>query len=350
MCDQQHSNPYQTMKRRNVIQPAPGDLAALYSGMALRFWLCLAGVICCAQLALGQQLPLWSQFREFNYQYNPAAHDYFSVEENYNHLDIDLAYRLSWTSIQGAPRTALLGGQYFNDDLNMIFGGSLTHDQFGPTSFTGIQLQYAYRINFSDRKDHALAIGLSGILSFLRVNGADLEARNPDDVLFNSNVVNASTFNVGAGLYYSLEMGEGYNPVYLLAGIGLDQGLPSDLLVEGNGEQGNLKQEMHLNAQLALRFYYGYSIDYVEPVILYRRAQNAPPLYLAGFRATFLEQRLLMGAQISREFEPYLQFGFEAIPRLRLGYALSFFLANTFSSTAQPGTSHELALGYRIEY
>jgi hypothetical protein len=239
------------MKRINVYRPAVRCAATFFGTWALRLWLCLAGTLSCTHFALGQQLPLWSQFREFNYQYNPAAHDYFSVEENYNHLDIDLAYRLSWTSIQGAPRTALLGGQYFNDDLNMIFGGSLTHDQFGPTSFTGIQLQYAYRINFSDRKDHALAIGLSGILSFLRVNGADLEARNPGDVLFNSNVVNASTFNVGAGLYYSLEMGEGYNPVYLLAGIGLDQGLPSDLLVEGNPHTENFIEGGGLNRHKA---------------------------------------------------------------------------------------------------
>jgi len=339
------------MSRMSIfIQISEGNKIAILRGGVLLFLIPIALFFVFPDYAWGQQLPLWSQFREFNYQYNPAAHDYFSIEENDNSLELDLAYRLSWTSIQGAPRTALLGGQYFNGDLNMIFGGSITHDQFGPTSFTGLQLQYAYRINFSRQKDHALAIGLSGILSFLRVNGADLEARNPGDVLFNSNVVNASTFNVGAGMYYSLEVGNGYNPVYFLAGVGVDQGLPSDLLVDGNGQQGNLKQEMHLNAQLAFRFYYGYSIDYVEPVILYRRTFNAPSLYLAGFRATFLEQRLLMGAQISREFEPYLQFGFEAIPRLRLGYALSFFLANTFSSANKPGASHELALSYRIDY
>lgn len=311
---------------------------------------CLLGLVVMVVPLQAQQLPLWSQFREFNYQYNPAAYDFFTVEENYNNLDLDLAYRLSWTSIQGAPRTGLIGAQYFNDDLNMAFGGSFTNDQFGPTSYSQFQLNYAYRLNFSNQKDHALWVGLSGIFSLLRIDGSQLSGQNPDDVLFNTNVVNASSINVGAGLYYSLELGSGYNPAYLLAGLAVDQGLPSNVLVDGNGEQANLKQEIHLNGQIALRFYYGYSIDYVEPVVLYRRAFNAPPMALAGVRGTFLEQRLLFGVQLSSNFEPYLQVGFEAIPRLRIGYALSFFLANTFSSTTTPGTSHEITLGYRFDY
>ncbi len=301
-------------------------------------------------LAAGQQLPLWAQYREFNYELNPAAADFFTTEEVYQNLDLDLAYRLNWTSIEGAPQTGLLGAQYQNDDLNMSFGGSFTHDRFGPTTFSKFRLFYAYRINFSRYKDHALTVGLSAIYSLFRVDGNDLLAQDPNDQLFNQNITNSSAFNAGVGIYYSVEFGDGYSPKYFLLGVAMDQGLPSNLLIDGNGGQGNLKQEMHFNGQVGFRFYYGYERDYIEPMVLVRYAQSSPTWYLYGFRATFIDQRMLVGLQLSGSFEPYLQAGFEIIPQLRLGYALSFFLSNTFSTSERPGPGHEFTLGYRIEY
>ncbi len=148
-----------------------------------------------------QQLPLFSEYNNNGFVINPAMMGWESITA------ISGSYRHQWTGMPQAPRTALLSFRHAAEDLNMAYGGYFVHDQTGPTSFTGVNLLYAYHIKFKPElegyeKRNRLSIGLSLSGLAYRLRGADLRYIDPDDELIIQN--NESQFfpDAGAGLFY----------------------------------------------------------------------------------------------------------------------------------------------------
>lgn len=293
-----------------------------------------------------QQLASWTQFRAFQYATNPAVVDVFDLEED-NLIDLDLVYRKQWTSFEGAPETAFLGLQYVNDRANMSLAGLVLNDEFGPTSYAQAQLQYAYQIKMDAYGDNFLSIGLAFAANQFRVNADKLKVENPNDQLIGDAPQNKTLMNGSFGLYYQGAIGASrFNRKYLIAGFSAEQMLPADLEIEGQaGQLANLKRALHFHAFLGTRIYYGSDYDYVEPVLWAKAVRGAPMNYFFATRMTFSEQRFWLGAGISSDWEGHLQAGVGLSEQIHLGYATSFYLANTLG--ADIGLTHEIRLAFR---
>lgn len=295
---------------------------------------------------MSQQWPEWMQFRQFNYVYNPGFFEGFTGTEGGRTLDVNLAYRINWTAIEGAPRTALLGLHYTNAPANMSTGAFLMHDRFGPVLTTRLQGFYNYRLRFSGRRDHGLSIGLGASLNQFRLDGSKIQVDNPGDQLLLESIQTRISPNISAGLYYYLEF-SGYrrSPQFLIVGIAVDQVLEADVLFEGKRDQVNWKQERHYNGMVAERFYLRNGIDFIEPVVIAKVVQNNPIYLMGGGRATIGEQLLQLGLLVSTSWEAHLQFNVEVLPGLSFGYGGAFFLTGVPAN--RPGMSHELGVRYR---
>lgn len=303
-------------------------------------------IIALATSSIAQQLANWTQFRAFQYATNPAVVDIFDFDTD-QLIDLDLVYRKQWTSFEGAPETALLGLQYVNDRANMSLGALLLNDEFGPTSYSQLQLQYAYQIKMDRFGESFLSIGLAFAANQFRVDADKLKVENPNDQLIGDTPQSKTLMNGSFGLYYQGEIGSSrFNRKFFIAGLSAEQMIPADLQIEGDGGSlANLKRAMHFHAFLGTRIYYGSGYDYVEPVIWAKAVQGAPLNYFFATKMTFSEQRFWLGAGLSSEWEGHLQAGVGLSEQIQLGYATSFYLANTFGSDI--GLTHEIRLAFR---
>lgn len=292
-----------------------------------------------------QQLANWTQFRAFQYATNPAIVDIFDFDAD-QMIDLDLVYRKQWTSFEGAPETALLGLQYVNDRANMSLGGLVLNDEFGPTSYSQLQLQYAYQIKMDPYGESFLSIGLAFAANQFRVDADKLKVENPNDQLIGDSPQSKTLMNGSFGLYYQGQLGASrFNRKFIIAGLSAEQMIPADLQIEGNGSTANLKRALHYHAFLGTRFYYGSGYDFVEPVVWAKAVHGAPINYFFATKMTFSEQRFWLGAGVSSEWEGHLLAGVGLSEQIHLGYATSFYLANTFGSDI--GLTHEIRLAFR---
>jgi len=144
-----------------------------------------------------QQLPLLSTQSAENYNPSIINADYF---KNYAPTSISVRYRYQWIGLEDAPKSFIGHFAHWNEDLNVLFGGSLISDQTGPTGFTGLYGKIGYGISISD--DLLLSIALRGGLVQYRVKGNDLNFLEPDDIASNVDSKLFPDFSLGATLYF----------------------------------------------------------------------------------------------------------------------------------------------------
>ena len=292
---------------------------------------------------LAQQQTSWSRYRAFPFLFNPAMAEHLEADGGGNSLDVDLGFRQQWSAFEDAPQTMLAGAQYSHDRLNMNLGLFLLRDEFGPSGFTQAQVSYAYRLRLSRFKDHGLAIGIGLSMTQFRLDGSILEVENESDPLVGEMLQSQSFPNAAAGLYYYNEIAGGSRPVYLMMGAAADQALPYQLNFEGKGSrQASLQREIHYNAFMGMRSYYGGGYDYLEVHAMVRKVFYAPLNVIGGVRISFADQAFSVGAALSSAWEAHLQTGFNLFDEWTIGYAASFYLSNTFEAPA--GVTHELGL------
>jgi len=175
-----------------------------------------------AGIAIGQQLPIFSQYQEGDHFTNPAllSNELLKFELN---STSSLAYRNQWTGVKDAPRTALGRFEQWNDDKNLFYGGTLIYDQTGPTSFMGIYGKFGYGINFN--QDWMLSIALSGGIVQYRIKAAELNFLEDDDVAKSNATRLYPDVGLGAVLYYKKKYFVGFSMPQI---IGLNSTFTND--------------------------------------------------------------------------------------------------------------------------
>jgi len=174
-----------------------------------RFYLFLSSIIC-ANLAIAQQKPQYTQYVFNNYLLNPAV----SGIENYT--DLKAGYRSQWTGLEGAPVTSYLTintpiGQNFiqGDAAAMPSGDSnpygrgytqnytaseshhgvglmIVSDKAGPITQTNLNATYAYHLTLTSKLN--LAVGVSAGVNHISLNTAEITLENPlDPAIANGN-------------------------------------------------------------------------------------------------------------------------------------------------------------------
>ncbi len=156
-----------------------------------------------------QQLPLFTQYREYQGMINPASvnSDFFNYGYN---LSAGISYRNQWVGIPGSPSTQVVRGEYLLNSDNaygFLGGGYLINDQAGPISMTGFYLRAAgvALVPDDDPYNGGLNIGITGGLVQYRLNSDEFKPRDPGDL---NTMLDQFKLHpdVGVGLFYYYRM------------------------------------------------------------------------------------------------------------------------------------------------
>jgi type IX secretion system PorP/SprF family membrane protein len=139
-----------------------------------------------------QQMPDISQIGENLTFYNPGAIG------NQEVLTAIFTYRKKFAGFEGMPTTQIFSAHAPLKNPDVAMGIVLEHDALGGTNYTGVYLNYAYRIDVGNNK---LSFGLKGGINSGSQKYIELRDEEPDLVWSDQN----STFyvpNFGAGVLF----------------------------------------------------------------------------------------------------------------------------------------------------
>ncbi|MEW7291167.1 PorP/SprF family type IX secretion system membrane protein [Aquimarina sp. 2304DJ70-9] len=143
-----------------------------------------------------------------------AQQDAQYTQYMYNTISINPAYagsrgvmsimglhRSQWVGLDGAPRTQTLTvNTPIGDSERIGLGFSIVNDEIGPTDETYFDIDFSYTISTSD--SGRLSFGLKTGGHLLNVDFQQLTQFNTNDALFENNIDNKFSPNVGVGIYY----------------------------------------------------------------------------------------------------------------------------------------------------
>ncbi|MEO1514327.1 MAG: PorP/SprF family type IX secretion system membrane protein [Bacteroidota bacterium] len=232
-------------------------------------------LVCISSLSIGQlaaqQLPLYNIYRDHWNVLNPAAiSNNFLINEWSQ--SVGLSYRHQWFGIEDAPRTQVVNYEFVRDDLNSVFGGHLINDRTGKISQTGAYAQYAYRVNFGQRVDQALVVGLNAGLVQYRAKLSQIQfAQQEEQPMMDDNVIYP---DFGLGVFYH------YSDRYY-AGLSVPQTLGLDTRFQAGEDLGEFPVErvQHVYAIVGGYFqvtWFGNETSFVEPSAWVKYVPNAP--------------------------------------------------------------------------
>ena len=153
---------------------------------------------------------LGTALAEVKAQYEPSFSHYWAMQTAYNPaaagrenmLNVDAAYNMTLTGFENNPKT-----MYVSADLPLYFigafhgvGAKFTDDKIGLFSHNTFAIQYAFKVKLLGGM---LSIGVQPALLGENFDGSKLELEESTDPAFSTSSLTGSSFDLGAGLYYS---------------------------------------------------------------------------------------------------------------------------------------------------
>ncbi len=305
------------------------------------------------QISRAQQLPLFTQYSEYQGLLNPSAvlNDYFLYEYN---LTMGMSVREQWIGVPGSPQTQAIRGEYMvntGQAFNFLFGGYLMNHTTGPISFTGIYGRVAGLMTDYDPVFGGLSIGISGGLIQYRVDVEELRRLYPDDILTYQSQTKFFP-DVGVGATYYRRMQEGWfkdDNIYI--GISAPQVLGLNLQFRDDNGEFNIKRVPHYYGFLS---YYKYisSVSYLEFSTWGKFVPSAPTNFDFNIRYQ-INHLLWIGAGASTAGIGHFEFGllFDDLlagwdNRVKVAYAYD---PSFTTYGARFGNSHELNISLALD-
>lgn len=115
-------------------------------------------------------------------------------------LSINVLTRHQWVGYGGGPSTQTLAIHGPLKSHKLALGGTLVHDQLGPTKQTGFFGDFVYRLKLS--RTSRLAFGLKGGFNLLQADLVGLQTVDGNDLLLQQNIKGLMLPNFGFGVYY----------------------------------------------------------------------------------------------------------------------------------------------------
>lgn len=292
-----------------------------------------------------QQLSLFTQYREQAGILNPAAmNSNYLISEGENNLNLGLSYRSQWTELTTTPRTQVFHGSYFADDsgagVSWIMGGHIINDQTGPTGFTGAYLRVGGVL--SDDPDYqGFAIGLTAGAVQYRVKTTEIDFRDPNDILGNSD--QAQIFpDVGVGIYYYRQLESGFlRNDYVYGGISVPQVIGLELEFQGDDGGFFTQRVQHFYGQVGMyKFLNRDRTSFLEPSAWVKYVPGAPINVDFNLRYQVV-QAFWIGTGLSTAGNLHIETGFRLGQEdiFNIGYGFDY----SFSSFGPSfGGTHEL--------
>ncbi|MFC5046597.1 type IX secretion system membrane protein PorP/SprF [Aquimarina hainanensis] len=148
---------------------------------------------------------LTSLYAQQDAQYTQYMYNTISVNPAYagsrGVFSINGLHRSQWVGLDGAPRTQTISFNTPLGDTDRVgLGVSIVNDEIGPTRETYFDIDFSYTIPTSDIG--RLSFGLKAGGHLLDVDFQRLSKFDVNDALFENNIDNKFSPNVGIGLYY----------------------------------------------------------------------------------------------------------------------------------------------------
>lgn len=149
-------------------------------------------------------LGLTSVVAQQDAQYTQYMYNTVSVNPGYagsrGNVSVAALHRSQWLGLEGAPTTQTLNVHSPIGYKGVGLGLSIVNDKIGPTSETSFDLDFSYTIRTS--RDARLSFGLKGSANLLDVNYSQLDEYSEDGSLYNQDIQNRLSPNIGVGVYY----------------------------------------------------------------------------------------------------------------------------------------------------
>lgn len=287
-----------------------------------------------------QQLPLLSEYLYNGFLLNPALMGWEGTTA------ASVGYRHQWTDMKNAPRTANISFRHLEDGKNMGFGGYFVHDKTGPTSFTGLTLNYSYHIplkgeNGRDWYRNRICLGMSLSGLGYRLRGADLRYVDPNDPLIIQNNESAFLPDAGAGIMY-------FNDMYYF-GISVPQMISMRVKFQDDLALSTIRRVAHFyingGVRIKLYDYYNYrkkNRSFIVPSFWLKYAASSP--FNINFNVNYYYNGIFsagVGYGSEGSFTGNFQINFQK--NYNLGYAFSYA---TSIYSPQLGSNHEIVFTY----
>jgi type IX secretion system PorP/SprF family membrane protein len=251
---------------------------------------------------------------------------------------VGVSYRTQWSGLSGAPKTATAFGSFDLPELKIGLGGSIYNDKTGPTSRTGVQLQFAKHIPVGNDARFSLGIEARGLQ--YSIDRAKLTATLGSDPALGTSD-NQFKFDAGFGISYSSKK--------LQVGAAVSQLIQSKLdFYTGNLSTG---EEARLYRHYYLHGLYNWAVDkdnVITPHVLFTYLPNAPVEFQSGIR---LDHKQLFWAGMGFRLKQSItaSAGFYINKKLMMGYSFDLYRNPVSIFDNGGGNAHEIMLRYKFK-
>lgn len=302
--------------------------------------------------SIAQQLPVFTQYREFHGIINPATlnSDYTNYEYN---LSFGVSSRIQWSGLEGAPRTSLVRGEYIFDNhgTGLLVGGYILQDRTGPTSTTGVYGRIAGIISDGDPYFGGLSIGLNFGAAQFRIDASDIEFVDAGDFAGADNQYKIYP-DVGAGIYFYRQLDGGgiFDGDNVYVGLSVPQVFGLDLTFTNELGDFSVTKVQHYFGLIGLYKYFSED-SFWEPSIWVKYVPGASVQVDFNSRVQW-SRNFWLGAGIANNKNFHLETGFmlgdnvgwDHNIKIGYGYDHSF---TTFGPFA--GSTHEINVAIALE-
>jgi len=277
-----------------------------------------------ADTSNGQQTPIYSQFFQNPYVYNPAY-----AGQNGRSVAF-LGYRKQWVGIDGAPETSTLS---FHTPMkrNIALGGLVYYDKRSLLKSSTVSLSFTYRAYLND--DQYVSFGLSGGVSMnnIQLDNINDPAILSDPALFDL-VDNNLSPNASFGINYHIKrfnFGFSLPSLFKREVVGIEQFTTVELDPIKN-----------YTLMSSYKFPLGNGNLQLEPHFLYRVTETLPNQWEA-LAVLHFRDLIWIGGSYRQEYGATALFGMNIKEMFSVGYGYEF--ANTLVNGLPDGT-HEIQL------
>ena len=309
-----------------------------------KFSFLIALMALCLSETKSQQLPIFTQYRDYQGYINPASvtSEFMLYEQRGS---AGFSYRKQWAGLRNSPNTQLARADYLwtpeQRQVSLLGGAYIINDQAGAIGHTGGYLRLAGVIS-EDPYRGGVALGFSlGAASF----SIDLQGLNtdfPESIELPSENVNQLKMDVGVGLFAWKQL---QNANHIYGGISVPQLLQPEV---GITDSLDFKWQQHYYA-LAGGCFFLDNFSFIEPSVWVKYVPNAPVHVDLNIRWQW-KRTLWLGSGLGTDGTLHFETGYlfrlsstNKQKMLRVGYGLGYPVNGIGPST---GGSHELNLSY----
>lgn len=265
-------------------------------------------------------LVCYTTYAQQDAQYTQYMYNTISVNPAYagsrGVMSIMGLHRSQWVGLDGAPRTQTLTiNTPIGNNERVGLGFSVVNDEIGPTDETYFGIDFSYTIPTSE--NGKLSFGVKGGGHLLNIDFQQLTQFNTNDALFETNIDNKFSPQVGVGMYYHT------NKFYL--GLSAPNLLETDHFDESSTSSDS--DAVSFLAEERINYYLisGYVFDVTDdlkfkPAVLGKLVFGAP-LQVDVSANFLLYERLTLGVAYRWSAAVTGQVGFQVSDSMMIGFA-----------------------------